>query len=252
MAPGHPSLSTVRTPVVDPFTLPVLSDLLAAAYAGVEALAALLEPLVPGAGAALAIVALTLLVRAVLVPVGISQVKAEGTRRRLAPRLRALQLKYTKNPEVLQRKTMALYKEENASPLAGMLPTLAQLPVISVIYTLFIRTTVNGHANELLTETLLGVPLGASFLGSIAWPGVAVFLTLFAVIAAASWVSRLIALRLAVDDPTSVTRALSWLPFLSVGFAAFVPLAAGLYLSTTIVWSLAERAVLRRRYWRNG
>ncbi|MCY7326062.1 MAG: YidC/Oxa1 family membrane protein insertase [Microbacteriaceae bacterium] len=235
---------------MDPFTLPVLAALLAAAYSAVEELAACLEPIAPGAGAALAIVALTLLVRLALVPVGISQVKAEGTRRRLAPRLRALQLKYKKNPELLQRKTMALYKEENASPLAGILPTLAQLPVISVIYTLFIRTTVDGHANELLTETLLGVPLGASFLGSIAWPGAVVFLTLFAVIAAASWVSRVIALRLLVDAPTPATRALSWLPFLSVGFAAFVPLAAGLYLATTIVWTLAERAVLRRRYWR--
>lgn len=235
---------------MDPFTLPVLAALLAAAYSAVEALTTFLEPIAPGAGAALAIVALTVLVRLALVPVGISQVKAEGTRRRLAPRLRALQLKHKKNPELLQRETMALYKEENASPLAGILPTLAQLPVISVIYTLFIRATVDGHANELLTETLLGVPLGASFLGSTAWPGAAVFLTLFAVIAAASWVSRLIALRLQAGAPTPATRALSWLPFLSVGFAAFVPLAAGLYLSTTIVWTLAERAVLRRRYWR--
>lgn len=234
---------------MDPFTLPVLSDLLATAYAGVEAIAALFEPVASGAGAALAIVALTLLVRLVLVPVGISQVKAEGTRRRLAPRLRALQQKYKNNPEVLQRKTMALYRAENASPLAGVLPTLAQLPVISVIYTLFIRTTVDGHANELLTETLLGVQLGASFFSSIAWPGVAVFVGLFAVIAAASWISRMIALRLSVDAPTPATRVLSWLPFLSVGFAAFVPLAAGLYLSTTIVWTLAERAVLRRLYW---
>jgi YidC/Oxa1 family membrane protein insertase len=36
-------------------------------------------------------------------------------------------------------------------------------------------------------------------------------------------------------------------PYLTVVVAAFVPLAAGLYLATSAAWALAERAVLRRR-----
>jgi YidC/Oxa1 family membrane protein insertase len=81
-------------------------------------------------------------------------VKAEWTRRRLAPKLRALQAKYKKNPELLQRKIAALYKAENASPFARMLPTLAQAPVISLVYALFIRATIDGHANTLLIHTV--------------------------------------------------------------------------------------------------
>jgi YidC/Oxa1 family membrane protein insertase len=38
------------------------------------------------------------------------------------------------------------------------------------------------------------------------------------------------------------------LPFVAVVFAAFVPLAAALYLVTTTAWTFAERAILRRRY----
>jgi YidC/Oxa1 family membrane protein insertase len=38
------------------------------------------------------------------------------------------------------------------------------------------------------------------------------------------------------------------MPFGSLVMAAIVPLAAGLYLLTTAAWTLAERAVLRRRF----
>ena len=55
------------------------------------------------------------LVRAVLIPVSASQVKAEWGRRRIAPRLQALQKKYKKNPELLQRKTLELYRSESVS-----------------------------------------------------------------------------------------------------------------------------------------
>jgi hypothetical protein len=41
-------------------------------------------------------------------------------------------------------------------------------------------------------------------------------------------------------------------PFITVIFAALVPLAAGLYLLTSTTWTLAERAVLRRFAGRPG
>jgi YidC/Oxa1 family membrane protein insertase len=43
---------------------------------------------------------------------------------------------------------------------------------------------------------------------------------------------------------------MSWLPLIAVPFAAIVPLAAALYLATSTLWTLAERAILRRIYWR--
>lgn len=41
-------------------------------------------------------------------------------------------------------------------------------------------------------------------------------------------------------------RAMSWMPFLSVVIAAFIPLAAVLYITTSTVWTYLERTVLRR------
>lgn len=239
---------------MDLFAFPPIAALLEAVYRFVEFIAGLLEPLAGGASAALAVVVLTLLVRALLIPLDISQVKAEWTRRRLAPKLRALQLKYKSKPEVLQRKLAEFYKAENASPFAGILPTLAQAPVISLVYALFIRGTIGGHANLLLTASLGGVPLGTSLAtAGFAWPGILVFGALLLVIATTAWLSRRVANRLAqpTDAPAAarLTSVLSWLPFITVVFAAVVPLAATIYLATTTTWTLVERALLRRKYW---
>lgn len=243
---------------MDLFSFPPIAAVFNAAYSLVEGLTALFAPLAGAGAAALAIIVLTMLVRTALIPVGISQVKAEWTRRRIAPKLQALQRKHKKNPQLLQEKTMALYKAEKASPFAGMLPTFAQAPVLSLVYALFLRTTVDGHANALLAEHLFGVPLGTSFVSLVAagalWPGLAVYAVLFAIMAATAWLSRRTALRLAAPTDAAaplakLTGILSWLPFITVVFAAFVPLAAALYLVTTTAWTLAERAVLRRRYW---
>ncbi|CAN5299087.1 membrane protein insertase YidC [soil metagenome] len=236
---------------MDLFAFPPIGALLQFVYSLVSGLAALVTPLAGSAAAALAIVVLTLIVRTLLIPVSISQVKAEWHRRRIAPKLKALQDRYKKKPQVLQEKTMALYKAENVSPFAGFLPTLLQAPVVSLVYALFLHSTIAGEPNTLLTAQLGPVTLGSSVF-TAGWPGVLVFLALFAVMSVVAWLSRRTALRLALpgtDATGLLPRILSWLPFLSVAFAAFVPLAAALYLATTTAWTLVERALLRRRYW---
>lgn len=236
---------------MDPFTFAPIAALLQFVYSLVSGLAALVTPLAGSAAAALAIIVLTLIVRTLLIPVSISQVKAEWHRRRIAPKLKALQDKYKKKPQVLQEKTMALYKAEKVSPFAGFLPTLLQAPVVSLVYALFLHPTIAGEPNALLTAQLGPVTLGSSIFNS-GWPGVLVFLAIFVVMGVVAWLSRRTALRLALpgtDATAPLARAFSWLPFLSVVFAAFVPLAAALYLATTTAWTLVERAFLRRRYW---
>ncbi|SDS75792.1 YidC/Oxa1 family membrane protein insertase [Microterricola viridarii] len=243
---------------MDLYAFAPIAALLELASTAVNGLAALFAP-IPGAPAmALAVVALTILVRVALIPVGMAQARAELTRRRLAPKLQALQRRHTGSPEKLQRATMELYAEEKTSPFAGMLPALAQAPVLSLVYGLFILPTINGHPNALLSETLFGVPLGTSFLsllnsGSF-WPGAAVFLGLLAVIAAVALTSRRVMLaqqaQSGAEMPAAMARVsgvLSWMPLITVVFAAIVPLAAAIYLTVTTTWTLGERAVLRRR-----
>ncbi|WP_106816425.1 YidC/Oxa1 family membrane protein insertase [Microbacterium timonense] len=249
---------------MDIYAFPPVAALLDAAYAMLMWLAGALEPLAGSAAAAASVVVLTVLVRALLIPAGIAQAKAEQTRSRLAPRLWELQKRHRRDPERLQRETMKLYADEKASPFAGCLPVLAQAPVVGVVYTLFLHTAIAGHANALLAEHLFDVPLGASLVGTLVagtataatW---AVFGGIVAVIVVVAEVTRR-AFRPQVHAPSgdagspglpggaAVAKLAGALQFTTAVFALFVPLAAALYLAVTVTWTLVQRLVLRRRY----
>lgn len=233
---------------MDPYAIPFVATALDAVHWLVTSLAHLLVPFAGSGSAALAVVALTVIVRALLIPVGISTVRAELTRRRLAPELNRLRRRYARNPELLQRKTMEVYGREKVSPFAGLLPLLAQAPVLSLVYGLFVVTSVNGHPNELLAQQLFDVGLGQSLVGLFGagswWPAIAVFGAVLALLATVAALSRAVALRFATEPPAP--KWMTWLPFLTVGFAMIVPLAAALYLTVSTAWTLAERTLLRR------
>lgn len=257
---------------MDLYSFGPVAAVLDGAYGLVTFLGELFAPIAGDLGAAVAVVVLTLLVRAALIPVGVSQVRAEQIRRRLAPQLAALNERYAGDRERLQRETMALYARENASPFAGCLPLLLQAPVLSIVYALFIRDQIGGHANALLAHRLLGVPLGTSFVhalgaGSV-WPAMLVLVGLLGALTAVIAVSRRVLATpatptgavgpasrpVALGASTGLSRMLTFLPFITVVFAAFVPLAAVLYLLTTTTWTVCERLVLRRlavKQWRD-
>jgi len=232
-----------------------LAAVLDAAHAGLLALAALLDPLAGTAAAALAIVLVTLAVRAALIPLGVLQVRAEVSRRRLAPKIAELRKRFGKNPETLQRKTLELYQENGVSPFAGMLPALAQIPIVSVLYGVAVSAQLNGHPNELLSETLFGAPLGHSFTTLLGEPTLAVLvpIALLLIMGVVAWFTRRQTLRMSAAGPAlegplaGATGILSWLSFTTVLIAAFVPLAAALYLTVSGAWTFVERTILRAR-----
>lgn len=244
---------------MDLFAVPPLAALLDLAYTGLMALSALLTPLVGASSAAAAVMLVTLLVRALLIPTGIAQAKAEQTRSRLAPKLRELQKRWRKDPERLQRETMQLYRDEQTSPFAGMLPVLAQAPIVGLLYALFLHTVIAGHPNILLDETLFGVPLGTSLWGAATHGtldlSVAVVCGAVVVVIAAvgELTRRLFRMPQPPRDddspvPAIPTGLLGILQFATAVVACFVPLAAGLYLVVTVAWTLVQRLILRRRY----
>jgi YidC/Oxa1 family membrane protein insertase len=249
------SLRLAKDSSVDFTAFPPLAALLDVAHSALLGLAALLEPFAGSAAAALAIVLVTLAVRAVLLPLGVLQVRAEFARRRLAPKLAELQRRWKTNPEKLQTATLKLYRDEGVSPFAGIWPALAQVPIVSVLYGVAVSAQLNGRPNELLTETLAGAPLGSSLPALMASPTLAVLVpvALLAVMAVVAWFTRRQTLRMAAAAPAvegplaGMTGTLSWLSFTTVLIAAFVPLAAALYLTVSTTWTFVERTLLRRR-----
>jgi len=270
----------------------------AAAYHLVFALTQLLTPIAGGLAAVAAIIAFTAAVRLLISPLSLHALRGQAAMGRLAPQVKALQSRYGRQPERFSQELAALYKREGTSPLAGFLPLLAQWPFLSVMYLLFRSATVDGAPNHLLSMSLFGIPLGAHWLSGAALFSVhdALFLAVFAVLAALCWLSARLARRTtpAIAPPVpavapSVRAAQSRggtrhaangskapsagppaarthpdpanaianskmaglltgaLPYLTVVIAAFAPLAAAIYLLTTVAWTLAERRLFLRR-----
>jgi YidC/Oxa1 family membrane protein insertase len=238
-----------------------------AAYHVVSALAGLLAPLPGGLAAAAAIVAFTIMVRLLVLPLGYYAFRGQRAQARLAPKIQELYKRHSGQPERMQRELSALYAQEGTGMFTGCLPALLQVPFFMVVYRLFLSGTVGGSPNGLLQQRLLGASLGSHWLtGPGPWSGQGlVFAALFALIALAAWLSARAARRWAAPAPapqpgkagttgaaspaeaTGVTGLLlRALPFATVVIAALVPLAAGLYLATTTAWAAAERAVFHR------
>lgn len=144
-----------------------------------------LDPLFGASAAAAAIVVFTLCVRAALHPLARAAVRGEKARATLAPKITELSRKHQGDPERMRRAMAELQAKEGASPLAGCLPTLAQLPFFFVMYHVF---STGSGAGDLLDHTLAGAPLGARWDGALSGGPGLVYLGLFALIAAvATW-----------------------------------------------------------------
>ncbi|MFJ9420106.1 YidC/Oxa1 family membrane protein insertase [Streptomyces sp. NPDC101227] len=218
-----------------------------------------ITPLFGTAATAAAIVLFTLAVRAALHPLARAAARGEKARTALAPQVAALQRKHKGNPERLQKAMADLYAKTGASPLAGCLPTLLQLPVFFLMYHLF-----STGGGTLLGHTLLGAPLGGHWSDALAdggpfGPHGRVYLALFVLIAAvATWnFRRARAATAAAPAPApggapalpglgGMTKLMPLLSFGTLITVAVVPLAAGLYMVTTTAWTACERALLHR------
>ena len=77
-----------------------------------------------------AIILLTIVIKAILAPLTVKQIKSMKAMQELQPRMKQLQDKYKNDPAKLQAEMGALYKEMGVNPVAGCLPLLVLVPVL--------------------------------------------------------------------------------------------------------------------------
>ena len=82
----------------------------------------------------LAIILLTVIIKMILYPLTVKQVKSMKAMQELSPKMKKIQEKYKDNPQVMQQKVGALYKEAGVNPLAGCLPLIIQMPILMGMY----------------------------------------------------------------------------------------------------------------------
>ncbi|WIW70748.1 YidC/Oxa1 family membrane protein insertase [Anaerosinus gibii] len=82
-----------------------------------------------------AIILMTIVIKVLLYPLTVKQVKSMKAMQDLQPKMKKIQDKYgKKDPQRMQQEMAALYKDAGVNPLAGCLPLLAQMPLLIGIF----------------------------------------------------------------------------------------------------------------------
>ena len=82
----------------------------------------------------LSIILLTILIKIVLLPFTLKQDKSMKEMKKLQPKIDELKKRYEGDPQILNQKTMELYKEHKVNPAGGCLPLLIQLPILWALF----------------------------------------------------------------------------------------------------------------------
>jgi YidC/Oxa1 family membrane protein insertase len=122
---------------------------------------------------AIAIIVFTVLVRLITYPLTVQQQKSAKAMQDMQPQLQALQKKYAKDKETLNKETMKLYQEAGINPLGGCLPMLLQFPIFIGLYQVIMLVmainplqlfSLSKHLYSFLPQLVSLLPLNNRFL----------------------------------------------------------------------------------------
>ncbi len=111
-----------------------------------------------------AIMLLTLIIRALMFPIAQRQFHSMAQMRLVQPKMKALQERYKDDKQRQQQELMKLYKDEKINPLAGCLPIVIQIPIFYALYKVLMLTIEMRHQPFALWIKDLSAPDPAHFL----------------------------------------------------------------------------------------
>ncbi|MGH7344977.1 MAG: membrane protein insertase YidC [Candidatus Rokuibacteriota bacterium] len=82
----------------------------------------------------IAIILLTIVSKVLFYPLTVKSMRSMKAMQSLQPQVNALRSKYQKDPQTLQRETLALYRKHRVNPMGGCLPMIAQVPIFYALY----------------------------------------------------------------------------------------------------------------------
>lgn len=189
----------------------------------------------------MSIIALTVVTRALLIPLTYKSLKGMRALQALQPQLKEIKEKYKNDQQRMQQEMMAFYKENKVNPFASCIPLLAQLPVfITLFYVL---------KNELPAD--IGCKAGecggeASFLFISDLTAKAHGGELIALLILYVGTQLISGLVMSVTADKSQRTMMFVLPFIFVPFVISFPAGLVLYWITTNIWTIGQQYVIQR------
>ena len=231
----------------------------------------------PGA-IAWAIVGLTLIVRAVLIPLYRKQLVSQRRMQLIQPELKEIQKRYKGDQMKARMAQQELFKERGVSPFAGCLPLLLQLPLLFIMYSVIQNGLTNVDPTAMLTvfgvqvvdlqctniNPATGMPDAAlgpcidsvvPILGDIAVPQAFFWIAGFGLsfLAIASALLQLVQSRmmLPIADPTNddpnvriQRQTMLFLPLISVIYGGFLPAGLFIYWIVATIFSIVQQYLI--------
>jgi YidC/Oxa1 family membrane protein insertase len=227
---------------------------------------------------ALAIMLLTVIVRGLMYPLFVKQIKTQRTMSALQPKMAELKAKHKGDKETLNVEMMKLYKEHNANPFAGCLPMLLQMPIFISLFQVLKQLEPKIAADapggykfpekfglsadtvkSLQGSKIFGAPIGAGFKSPAklleflhASPGavkVVAIILIVAMTATTFITSKQMMGKNPSADPSQATqqKVLLYVMPLFLGLFGFqVAIGVLIYWTTTNVFSMVQQAVVMK------
>ena len=157
----------------------ILNPLYIAVSWVIKTIHSLLSPIfgaASGVSWSLAIIGLVILIRVILIPLFVKQIKSQRALTALQPHLKEIQKKYKDDRQKQSEEMMKLYKEHKTNPLASCFPILAQAPIFFALFTVLNGIGKNPpvpHGVLTLQDVqnaaqakIFGAPISETFLGT--------------------------------------------------------------------------------------
>lgn len=214
----------------------------------------LLYVYLPGHDFGLAVIILTLIIKAVLLPSSVAAIKSQLSLAKMQPKIQAIQEKYKSDKAKQSQAMMEIYKTEKVNPFSGCLPLLLQLPILIALYQVFLK----GFSSEILRQTLYGfVPdpgmIVPTFLGVLNLAEPNIYLAILA------GVLQYVQIKLSTKQQARQKAAkgplanvqnqmLYFFPVLAVIIIWKLGAIVGLYWVATTIFAIAEQVFVYRKY----
>lgn len=222
----------------------------------------------------LSIVGLVLVVRALLIPLFVKQIKNQRRMMEVAPQLKKIQDKYKGKKdqfsrEAMSRETMELYKKTGTNPLGSCLPLLVQMPIFFALFSVLNDSQTGksgvGPLNEALskqfgTSSLFDLaPLHMSFssaMNAAGGPQVGVMIVaaiMVVLMTASQFITQLQIVSKNISDETKASpmfkqqRILLYiLPFVFLFSGFAFPLGVMFYWLVSNIWTMVQQFIIIR------
>ncbi|SET14809.1 YidC/Oxa1 family membrane protein insertase [Salinibacillus kushneri] len=184
------------------------------------------------------IIIVTILIRLILVPLNVKQLKSSKAMQEIQPELQKLREKYSSKDastqQKLQQETMSLFQKHGVNPMAGCLPIIVQMPILIAFYHAIYRS-------EILKDgTFLWFELGS--------PDPYYILPLIAAGATFLQQKLMMASNATAGQNPQMQMMLYVMPIMIGVFAAFFPSALALYWVVGNIFMVGQTLLIHRPY----